>query len=103
MPARRCTFLIATLTFFLGSFARADWPPITPDQLSLTSVAQHPGAPAVILSREERDDDVQHYHSVYVRLKILTEAGRRYADVELPYNRAHAGFMIEHQRPHCPP
>ncbi len=96
MPARRSTLLIATFTlFFLGSFAHADWPPITPDQLALTSVSQHPGAPAVVLSREERDDDVQHYHSVYVRIKILTEAGRRYADVELPYNRARAGFMID--------
>jgi len=33
--------------------------------------------------------------SVYVRIKILTEAGRRYADVELPYDRARARLNID--------
>jgi hypothetical protein len=53
----------------------------------MTSLPQQPGAPAAILLREETADDKNNYHSVYMRIKVLTEAGRKYADVELPYNR----------------
>jgi Domain of Unknown Function with PDB structure (DUF3857)/Transglutaminase-like superfamily len=57
----------------------------------MASVPNQPGAPAVILIRQETDDDLLHYHSVYLRIKILTEAGRKYANVEIPYNRQHSG------------
>ncbi|HEY1265107.1 MAG TPA: DUF3857 and transglutaminase domain-containing protein [Terriglobales bacterium] len=53
----------------------------------MTSLSQQPGAPAVILAHEENDDDTMHYRSVYVRLKVLTDAGREYANVEIPYDR----------------
>jgi hypothetical protein len=81
---------------FIGSITRshaADWPPIAPDEQSMTSVPDQPGVSAIILSRQETDDDTLHYHGVYTRIKVLTEAGRKYADVELPYNRR--GFTIE--------
>jgi len=64
-----------------------DWPPIDPADLALKSVPQQPGAAAIILLREENDNDPMHFHSTYERLKILTEAGRDYADIELPYSR----------------
>jgi hypothetical protein len=67
----------------------ASWPPIAPEEMALTSIPEQPGAPAVILNREEIDDDTAHDQRVYMRLKVLTEAGRKYADVELPYNRKH--------------
>jgi len=75
--------------------ARADWPPIAPEELAMTSVPQQPGAPAVILLRQENDDDLKHFHHSYFRIKVLTEAGRRYADVELPYVRGQAHFTID--------
>ena len=53
----------------------------------MTSVAEHPGAPAVILLREEVDDDMNNMEFVHERLKILTEAGREYANIEIPYSR----------------
>lgn len=65
----------------------ADWPAIAPEDLKMTDLPQQKGAPAVILLREEVANDPQNYHSVYMRIKILTEAGRRYADVEIPYSR----------------
>ena len=68
----------------------ADWPPISPDELTMTALPQQPGAPAVVLLHEEVADDPNNYHSVYMRIKILTEAGRKYADVELPYVRKFA-------------
>ena len=80
------------LSFFLFAIfcccsALAGLPPITLEEQALTSVTEQPGAPAVILYREELDDDMLHYQSVDMRIKVLTEAGRRYANVELPYNR----------------
>jgi len=47
-----------------------------------------PGAPAVILYRQvDRDDSSGgHIHEDnYLRIKILTEEGRKYADIELPF------------------
>jgi hypothetical protein len=82
--------LLPLLFFSLRSFA--DWPPISPEDLSLTSIKEQPGAPAVVLSREEIDDDMNNVHSVYQRIKVLTDAGREYANVELPYR--HRGFTI---------
>jgi hypothetical protein len=79
------------LLFAIGSLAW-DWPPISPEDLSMTSIKEQPGAPAVVLLREETDDDMNNVHSVYERIKILTDAGREYANVELPYRRH--GFSI---------
>jgi len=93
-----CRFRLQVLSVFcLFAFsaisARADWPPLDPADLAMKSIPQHPGAPAVILLREENDDDHLHFHSTYERIKILTEDGRKYADIQLPYNRH--GFRID--------
>ncbi len=53
----------------------------------MTSEPLAPGAPAVILYREvARDDngDTPHEDN-YIRIKILTDAGRRYGNVEVPF------------------
>lgn len=66
--------------------ARADeWQPISPDELKMTSEPLAPGAPAVILYRQVDRDDVLNREVNYVRTKILTEEGRKYADVEIPF------------------
>jgi len=68
----------------LPSIARADqWTAPTQEELSMTSQPEVPGAAAVYLYREEITDDNLHMWSVYVRLKVLTEEGRKYANVEL--------------------
>jgi hypothetical protein len=66
-----------------------DWLPISQDELKMTSVPEAPGAPAVILYRQvDRDDSAKTGNEQdYVRIKILTEEGRKYADVEIPYFR----------------
>jgi hypothetical protein len=79
-------FLFLTFAAIPKSFAE-EWPPITPEDLKMTSIAEQPGAPAVILFRRETDDDIKHIHTFYERIKILTEAGRSNADVEIPYLR----------------
>ncbi len=59
--------------------------PVTPEELALKSVPDAPGVPAVLLYREERSDDNESSRFVYLRMKILTEAGLKYADVEIRY------------------
>jgi len=61
--------------------------PLSPDELKLTSEPQAPGAPAIILYRQvDRDDNGQTSHEDdYLRIKILTEEGRKYANVEIPF------------------
>ncbi len=58
----------------------------------MTALPEQPGAAAVVLLRDETTDDPHNYRTVAMRIKVLTEAGRRYADVEIPYSRRH--FII---------
>lgn len=63
-----------------------EWQPISQEELKMTSVPEAPGAPAVILYRQvDRDDGRNSNQRDYVRIKILTEEGRKYADVEIPF------------------
>jgi hypothetical protein len=79
-------FLLSFAVFLSTPGIAADFPPINPAELKITSLPSQPGAAAFILAHEEKDDDQLHYHSVYLRIKVLTEAGRENANVELPYN-----------------
>ncbi len=56
----------------------------------MTSEPQAPGAPAIILYRQvDRDDNIHTPHEDnYFRIKILTEEGRKHADVEIPFLKA---------------
>lgn len=80
-----CCFLLLCLAFAEISVAQK-WQPINPEELKMTSVKEAPGANAVILYKEVWGDDNKYASSEYVRIKILTEAGRKYADVELPFD-----------------
>lgn len=53
----------------------------------MTSDPKAPGADAVYLYREETADDPHHFHSVYARIKILTERGKEAATVHITYSR----------------
>ncbi|MDR3734976.1 MAG: DUF3857 domain-containing protein [Acidobacteriaceae bacterium] len=51
----------------------------------MTSEPKAPGAAAIYLYREEITDEDDRTESIYVRLKVLTEPGRKYGDVALEY------------------
>jgi hypothetical protein len=51
----------------------------------MTADPAAPGAPAVFLYREETTDDHLHYHSLYVRIKVLTERGKSWGDIRIPF------------------
>jgi hypothetical protein len=61
------------------------WPPIAPEDLAMTDCPQQPGAAAIVLYREEITDGDTHATSVFRRLKILTETGKEYSNIEIPY------------------
>jgi hypothetical protein len=67
------------------------WPALSPDELKMTSEAKAPGAPAIFLYRQVDRDDGRNGHEVdLARIKILTEDGRKYADVEIPFVKEQA-------------
>jgi hypothetical protein len=60
--------------------------PVSAEELAMKAEPLAPGAPAVILFRQvDRDDNGTPHEYNYVRIKILTEEGRKYADVEIEF------------------
>ena len=57
----------------------------THDELAMISLSGYPGVAAVVLNKEEITKDDLHSASHYARIKILTEDGKKYANVELPF------------------
>ena len=78
-------FLPVVAVVVLSSIhAQADsWIQPTPEELQMTAEPAAPGAAAIYLCVEERADDKLHIHTTYVRLKVLTEKGKEYADQEI--------------------
>lgn len=84
---------IAAVRFCSPVSAGDEWLPITPEELKMTSLAEAPGAPAVFLFRQvdRNDAGVQGARAAteynYVRIKVLTEEGRKFANVEIPFQK----------------
>jgi uncharacterized protein DUF3857 len=81
-------------------FASAGFQPPNPDELKMTSEPLAPGAPAIILYRQvDRDDNGQTPHEDdYIRIKILTEEGRKYGNVEIPFFKEREDIHAIHAR-----
>jgi Domain of Unknown Function with PDB structure (DUF3857)/Transglutaminase-like superfamily len=75
--------------------ADAKWIQPTPEELSMTSQPEVPGATAIYLNREETTDDKIHFFSIYKRIKILSEGGKQYANVEVEYPTGESGFSVD--------
>jgi hypothetical protein len=86
---RLLLFLLCSLLgfFCIVRAAAEDWPAVTPDELKMSAEPKAPGAPAIYLFRQVDRDDVAPKEYVYARIKILTEEGRKYGDVEIPFLR----------------
>jgi hypothetical protein len=88
------SLLSASFVLFSTALRAAEWTAPTPEELSMTSQHQVPGAAAVYLYREETTDDKLHSFTIYTRLKVLTERGKEYANVELSYEHSYEGGSI---------
>jgi len=67
--------------------AEAGFRPVSSDELKMSAEPRAPGAAAIILYRQvDRDDNsFPAREEQYFRIKILTEEGRKYANIELPF------------------
>jgi hypothetical protein len=92
----------ALVQLTVDAHASVHFQPVSQEELKMTAEPLAPGAPAIILYREVNRDDqgrsghggmtivggaADRYEENYFRIKILTDAGRRYADVEIPLSR----------------
>src|SRR5712692_7808119 len=91
MALRRLSPLALSLCWFVAMLtpppagANEGFQPVSPEELKMTSEPQAPGAPAIILFRQVDRDDTQYHEYDYRRVKILTEEGRKYAEIENPF------------------
>lgn len=91
-PGRITALLYLSFTILLGlpGVSRAaadDWLPINSADLVAKDNPDKPGAHAIYLYREDVRDDIESHDDIYERIKIFTEEGKKYADIELPYFR----------------
>jgi hypothetical protein len=70
-----------------------EWAPISKEEWALNDDPTNPGAGAIILYREVATDDVSAVETHLYRIKILTEEGKKYGDVTIPY--AESLYRIE--------
>jgi Domain of Unknown Function with PDB structure (DUF3857) len=87
--------LLFILSFPKSKLAADEWQPIDPADLNMTSEPKAPGAPAIYLYRQvdrKEAGRMNHTEYNYVRIKILTEEGRKYANVEIPFSKGIAGI-----------
>ena len=74
--------------------------PVSPEELQMTSEPAAPGAAAIILYRQVFRDDNAHtsHEDNYIRIKILTEEGRKRADIEIPFYKDEGTISNLHAR-----
>ena len=90
-------FALALFATFNAIPARAEgFQPVSADELKMSSEPEAPGAPAIILYRQVDRDDSGHaaHENNYVRIKILKEEGRKYADIEIPFYKEHGNNIV---------
>lgn len=81
------TLLLSAVPAVLSS-PGDDWLPISPEELALKDNPASPGSHAMILYREQITDESNfgHFNTThYYRLKIFSEEGKKYADVQIPF------------------
>jgi Domain of Unknown Function with PDB structure (DUF3857)/Transglutaminase-like superfamily len=84
---RLLPLIVAPIFPLISAQALADaWTKPAAEELQMTAEAGAPGAAAIYLLRDEQADDKLHVHITYVRLKILTDKGKQYADQEISYD-----------------
>jgi len=87
----RAVLYVVFALFPIAAHGGIGFQPVNPDELKMKSEPMAPGAPAIILFREvDRDDNRYTPHEDnYVRIKILTEEGRKHANVEIPFSKGY--------------
>src|SRR2546423_5568088 len=82
---RRCVLIFCLAAGALAMDQKEDWLPITPQDLQVKEVPGNPGASAIQLYYANFINDSTLSEFVYHRIKVLTEKGKSWADVEIPF------------------
>ena len=80
--------ILFALVFVSPGAAKDEWPPISAEDLAMKDNPQNPGAHAMILNQEQVINEVNPNAVIetnYVRFKIFTEQGKKFADIEIPF------------------
>jgi hypothetical protein len=78
--------LAALLSFGLAMPTHADdWQPVSPEDRQMKREPKAPTATAIYLYRQVDRNDADSSEVIYSRIKILTDEGRKHANVEIPY------------------
>lgn len=80
---RYCVLIVSLLTAAVSFAQKEDWLPVTPQDLQMKDVPGQPGASAVRLYYANYIDDNVFTEFNYYRTKILTDVGKKYADVQI--------------------
>ncbi|HYH10197.1 MAG TPA: DUF3857 and transglutaminase domain-containing protein [Thermoanaerobaculia bacterium] len=84
---------VVTLPLFAGGFSKSQtFRPATPEELAMKSVPDAPGAEAAVLDWVRVDDDQNSVTSEYYRIKIFSEEGKKYGDIELTFMPSYPVF-----------
>jgi uncharacterized protein DUF3857 len=80
-------FTIFSLLFVPRLFSQVEsaWQPVPKEDLALADNPANPGSSAMILERQIYTDDEKRVQTERIRIKIFTESGKSYADIEVPY------------------
>jgi hypothetical protein len=79
------TFIACWFPAKLRAQDQRGWPVISPEDLVMKDNQAKPGSSAMILMKRESRDDVKGVWQTFYRIKIFTENGRDYGDIEIPY------------------
>jgi hypothetical protein len=80
------SIVLACCVFLSPCWAQKfDFAPINRSELEMKDNPKQPGAHAMILEWRNILNDEEHSSRIYYRIKIFTNEGGKYADVEIPY------------------
>ncbi|MGI4827271.1 MAG: transglutaminase domain-containing protein [Janthinobacterium lividum] len=82
---RTLSFLCLAIAPLASAYGSDMFMKPTKEELEMTSLPGFPGVAAVVLFREELTKDDMHSVLHYDRIKVLTEDGKKYANVELGF------------------
>ena len=69
----------------LAAQVPANWPPISAQDLALKDSPINPGEPAMILLYDVQNDNNSSSETIFKRIRVFREEGKKYADIEIPY------------------
>ncbi len=83
----KITIALLIFSFFIEPCRaeKREWLPLVKEELEMKECLQMPGASAIILFKEDYISQKDDFFKRYLRIKILTENGKDYANIEIPY------------------